>query len=189
VIAGARDDDVRHPWRIMSSDAETREVSCGEPTQDAELLAPETEFTYRALAVAEPFAVAEVKRFPPEPLWVAAGEDRRPLSEPIPCRQARPCRRHRRPTPRRGDSDRGRARPEERPSNVVTRVNSRMEQYVIAARLKPGKTLEAEQMLATGPPFDPSDAGLVSRRLRHIRRRLPAVRWRSRAHDRAPGRT
>jgi hypothetical protein len=35
-----------------------------------------------------------------------------------------------------------------------------MEQYVIAARLKPGKTVEAEQMLATGPPFDPSDAGL-----------------------------
>jgi hypothetical protein len=35
-----------------------------------------------------------------------------------------------------------------------------MEQYVIAARLKPGKTAEAEQMLATGPPFDPSDAGL-----------------------------
>ena len=38
-----------------------------------ELLAPETEFTYRPLAVAEPFAVAEVKRFPLEPLVRATG--------------------------------------------------------------------------------------------------------------------
>jgi hypothetical protein len=37
-----------------------------------------------------------------------------------------------------------------------------MEQYIIAARLKPGKATEAEQMLATGPPFDPSEAGLSS---------------------------
>jgi hypothetical protein len=37
-----------------------------------------------------------------------------------------------------------------------------MERYIIAARLKPGKTTEAEQMLATGPPFDPADVGLSS---------------------------
>jgi hypothetical protein len=37
-----------------------------------------------------------------------------------------------------------------------------MERYIIAARLKPGKAAEAEQMLATGPPFDPSQAGLSS---------------------------
>ena len=37
-----------------------------------------------------------------------------------------------------------------------------MEQYVIAARLKAGKASEAEQMLGTGPPFDPSEAGLSS---------------------------
>jgi hypothetical protein len=35
-----------------------------------------------------------------------------------------------------------------------------MEQYIIAARLKPGKAGEAKEMLATGPPFDPSEAGL-----------------------------
>jgi hypothetical protein len=35
-----------------------------------------------------------------------------------------------------------------------------MEQYIIAARLKPGKAGEAKEMLATGPPFDPSESGL-----------------------------
>jgi hypothetical protein len=35
-----------------------------------------------------------------------------------------------------------------------------MEQYIIAARLKPGKAAEAEQMLETGPPFDPAEAVL-----------------------------
>jgi hypothetical protein len=35
-----------------------------------------------------------------------------------------------------------------------------MEQYIIAARLKPGKAAEAEQMLEAGPPFDPSEAVL-----------------------------
>jgi hypothetical protein len=35
-----------------------------------------------------------------------------------------------------------------------------MEQYVIAARLKPGKAPEAERELAAGPPFDPADVGL-----------------------------
>ena len=40
----------------------------GEGRVSVELLAPETEFTYRPLAVAEPFAVAEVKRFPLERL-------------------------------------------------------------------------------------------------------------------------
>jgi sulfide:quinone oxidoreductase len=38
-----------------------------------ELVAPETEFTYRPLAVAEPFRVGEVRRFPLEPLVRAAG--------------------------------------------------------------------------------------------------------------------
>lgn len=38
-----------------------------------DLVAPETEFTYRPLAVAEPFAVAEVKRFPLHTLVEAAG--------------------------------------------------------------------------------------------------------------------
>jgi hypothetical protein len=35
-----------------------------------------------------------------------------------------------------------------------------MEEYVIAARLKPGKAAEAERELADGPPFDPGEAGL-----------------------------
>ena len=38
-----------------------------------ELVAPETEFTYRPLAVTEPFRVGEVRRFPLEPLARAAG--------------------------------------------------------------------------------------------------------------------
>lgn len=38
-----------------------------------ELVAPEAEFTYRPLAVAEPFGVGEVRRFPLEPLVRAAG--------------------------------------------------------------------------------------------------------------------
>lgn len=38
-----------------------------------ELVAPEPEFTYRPLAVAEPFRVGEVKRFPLEPLVAATG--------------------------------------------------------------------------------------------------------------------
>jgi sulfide:quinone oxidoreductase len=38
-----------------------------------ELLAPETEFVYRALAVAEPFRVGEVRRFPLDRLASAAG--------------------------------------------------------------------------------------------------------------------
>jgi hypothetical protein len=37
-----------------------------------------------------------------------------------------------------------------------------MEQYIIAARLKPGKAAEAEQMLETGPPFDPSESVLAA---------------------------
>ena len=32
-----------------------------------ELIAPEEEFVYRPLAVAEPFHVGEVRRFPPSP--------------------------------------------------------------------------------------------------------------------------
>ena len=39
----------------------------------AELVAPESEFTYRPLAVAEPFRADEVRRFPLEPLVSAAG--------------------------------------------------------------------------------------------------------------------
>jgi sulfide:quinone oxidoreductase len=42
-----------------------------------ELVAPEREFTYRALAVGEPFRVAEVKRFPLEQLVRAAGAELR----------------------------------------------------------------------------------------------------------------
>jgi hypothetical protein len=37
-----------------------------------------------------------------------------------------------------------------------------MEQYVVAARLKPGKAAEAERELAAGPPFDPAETGLAS---------------------------
>src|SRR5215475_10481103 len=40
---------------------------------DVDLIAPETEFTYRPLAVAEPFLTDEVRRFPLEPLVNAAG--------------------------------------------------------------------------------------------------------------------
>jgi sulfide:quinone oxidoreductase len=45
----------------------------GEDRVSVELVAPEKEFTYRPLAVAEPFSVAEVKRFPLERLVGAAG--------------------------------------------------------------------------------------------------------------------
>ena len=37
------------------------------------LVAPESDFTYRPLAVAEPFRVGEVRRFPLRPLVEAAG--------------------------------------------------------------------------------------------------------------------
>jgi hypothetical protein len=37
-----------------------------------------------------------------------------------------------------------------------------MEQYVVAARLKPGKAAEAERELAAGPPFDPAATRLSS---------------------------
>jgi sulfide:quinone oxidoreductase len=43
-----------------------------------ELIAPEAEFTYRPLAVAEPFRTDEVRRFPLEPLIHAAGATLRP---------------------------------------------------------------------------------------------------------------
>src|SRR6266511_265332 len=42
-----------------------------------QLVAPEAEFTYRPLAVAEPFRVGEVRRFPLEPLARAAGSQLR----------------------------------------------------------------------------------------------------------------
>ena len=45
----------------------------GEALVSVELVAPEKEFTYRPLAVAAPFSVAEVKRFPLERLVGAAG--------------------------------------------------------------------------------------------------------------------
>ena len=38
-----------------------------------------------------------------------------------------------------------------------------MEQYIVAARLKPRKAREAERGLAAGPPFDPADVGLAAR--------------------------
>ncbi len=42
-----------------------------------ELIAPEREFTYRPLAVAEPFRIGEMRRFPLEPLVRATGADLR----------------------------------------------------------------------------------------------------------------
>ena len=47
--------------------------AAGEGKLSVELVAPEREFAYRPLAVAEPFSVAEVKRFPLENLVTAAG--------------------------------------------------------------------------------------------------------------------
>ena len=35
-----------------------------------------------------------------------------------------------------------------------------VERYVVAARLKAGRTAEAERELAAGPPFEPAQAGL-----------------------------
>jgi hypothetical protein len=35
-----------------------------------------------------------------------------------------------------------------------------MEQYIVSARLAPGKARDAERELETGPPFDPADVGL-----------------------------
>jgi hypothetical protein len=35
-----------------------------------------------------------------------------------------------------------------------------VEQYVVVARLRPGRAAEAERELAAGPPFDPAQAGL-----------------------------
>ena len=43
-----------------------------------ELIAPESEFVYRPLAVAEPFQVGEVRRFPLARLVEAAGAELRP---------------------------------------------------------------------------------------------------------------
>jgi sulfide:quinone oxidoreductase len=45
-----------------------------------ELIAPEREFTYRPLAVAEPFRTGDVKRFPLEPLVAATGASLRSAS-------------------------------------------------------------------------------------------------------------
>jgi sulfide:quinone oxidoreductase len=42
-----------------------------------ELIAPEADFTYRPLAVAEPFRVADVRRFPLESLAREAGAELR----------------------------------------------------------------------------------------------------------------
>jgi sulfide:quinone oxidoreductase len=49
----------------------------GEGLVSVELVAPETEFTYRALAVAEPFRMGEMRRFPLERLVHAAGAELR----------------------------------------------------------------------------------------------------------------
>jgi hypothetical protein len=35
-----------------------------------------------------------------------------------------------------------------------------VERYVLAARLKPGEAAAAERLLRSGPPFDPTEAGL-----------------------------
>jgi hypothetical protein len=37
---------------------------------------------------------------------------------------------------------------------------TRVERYVIAARLRPGEAAVAERALLAGPPFDPAEAGL-----------------------------
>jgi hypothetical protein len=42
----------------------------------------------------------------------------------------------------------------------VRTISLAVEQYVIAARLRPGKAAEAERALADGPPFDPARVGL-----------------------------
>jgi sulfide:quinone oxidoreductase len=49
----------------------------GDGLVSVELVSPEAEFTYRALAVAEPFRVGEMRRFPLERLVHAAGADLR----------------------------------------------------------------------------------------------------------------
>ena len=46
------------------------------------LVAPESDFTYRPLAVAEPFRVGEVRRFPLRPLVEAAGAELRREASP-----------------------------------------------------------------------------------------------------------
>jgi sulfide:quinone oxidoreductase len=48
-----------------------------EDVVSVELIAPETQFTYRPLAVAEPFGSGEVRRFPLAPLVAAAGAELR----------------------------------------------------------------------------------------------------------------
>jgi hypothetical protein len=37
---------------------------------------------------------------------------------------------------------------------------TRVERYVIAAKVKPGEAAAAERALLAGPPFDPAEAGL-----------------------------
>ena len=48
-----------------------------EDSVSVELVAPEEEFTYRPLAVAEPFRVGEVRRFPLAKLVAATGAELR----------------------------------------------------------------------------------------------------------------
>lgn len=72
--------DIREPFQVVVAGAGVAALetalalrSLAEGLVRVELIAPETEFTYRPLAVAEPFRTDEVRRFPLEPLVHGAG--------------------------------------------------------------------------------------------------------------------
>jgi sulfide:quinone oxidoreductase len=70
----------RHPWHVVIAGAGVAALEAAlalharaEGRVRVELIAPETDFVYRPLAVAEPFHVAEMRRFPLRVLTDAAG--------------------------------------------------------------------------------------------------------------------
>jgi sulfide:quinone oxidoreductase len=72
--------DGRTPFHVVIAGAGVAGLECalalrslGGDLVRVELLTPETDFTYRPLAVAEPFGAGEVKTFPLGPLVAAAG--------------------------------------------------------------------------------------------------------------------
>ena len=72
--------DTRRPFHVVVAGAGIAGLelalalqALAEDLVSVELVAPETEFTYRPLAVAEPFRTDEVRRFPLEPLVAATG--------------------------------------------------------------------------------------------------------------------
>jgi sulfide:quinone oxidoreductase len=76
---------IRVPFRVVAAGAGVAGLelalalrALAEDLVSVELIAPDREFTYRPLAVAEPFRSGEVKRFPLEPLVAAAGAGLRP---------------------------------------------------------------------------------------------------------------